>query len=140
MKWRRAIAAVCALDLLATAVRFLWELSDGLIAAVVLATPPGVVGAIAAWWAWRGWERRVAPPTVVSALWAMGGLAVAVGLVYLLTQLLGDGYEARVGLPAAIAAPAAALLAARMGYRRQRARVERAALVEAGASQEASSR
>lgn len=124
MKWRRAIAAVCAFNLLGAAARFLADPSDGLLAAFILAVPPGVVGAIAGWWSWRGWERRVAPPTVVSALWAMGGGAAAFGAVYLFTQLFGDGYEARVGLPAAIAAPAAALLAARLGYRFQRARLE----------------
>ena len=81
MKWRRAIAAVCAFDLLATAVRFLWDQSDGLLAAFILATPPGVVGAIAAWWAWRGWQAARTPPTVVSALWALGGGARAFGVI-----------------------------------------------------------
>ena len=126
MKWRRAIAAASALNLLGAAVSFFWTTPEGWLAALILATPPGVVGALAAWWAWRGWAVRPAPPLAVATLWALAGGALVFTLVFAVTLLITGLDNNLAGLPAALLAPAGALGGGAAGFLWQRRRVRRA--------------
>lgn len=127
LKWRRAIAAVCALDLLGAAAVFFVRTSEGAFASGVLILPPLFVGGLAGWWAWRGWAIRPAPPAVVGALWAMAGTALAFTAVIVVMRPGNAGTAEQVGRVLFLVAPSGALLAGVLGFRWQRARVRAAA-------------
>lgn len=131
LKWRRAIAAACALSLFSTAMGWFTGSDEGVGAALVFGSPALLVGSIAAWWAWRGYAVRPTPPLVVAALWAMVGGALTFTLVFLAMLLLGGTDNNLVGLPALLAAPVGAVIAAVVGFMRQRAYVHaRAAMAK----------
>lgn len=122
MKWRRAIAAACALSLFSTAVGWFTASDEGVGAALVFGSPALLVGSVAAWWAWRGWAVRPTPPLVFGVLFALFGGALTFMLVFgamLLRHGVADNTLA--GLPAIFAAPVGALVAGLYGFRRQRA-------------------
>lgn len=120
LKWRRAIAAACALSLYTTAAGWLFTSKEGLGAALMFGLPPAIVGTIAGWWAWRGWAARPTPPIVVAALGALFGGALTFLVVFALVLLLRGTDDNLAGLPAAFVAPVGALTAGVLGYRRQR--------------------
>ena len=124
LKWRRAIAAACALSLVSTAAGWFTASDEGVGAAFVFGLPALVVGSVAAWWAWRGWAVRPTPPIVSGLLWALFGGALTFTLVFgamLLRHGVADNTLA--GLPAVFAAPVGALVAGVVGFVRQRAAV-----------------
>lgn len=123
MRWRRAIAAVCALNLLYTAAEFLVDTEQGLLAAIVIALPLSLVAGLAGWWAWRGWSVRPAPPMAVALLWAMGGSALAFGVLFAVVRLLSGGQSDPAGLSGLAAAPLGGLFAGAVGFVRQRRRL-----------------
>lgn len=123
LKWRRAIAAACALSLFSTAAGWFTGSDEGVGAALVFGSPALLVGSIAAWWAWRGYAVRPTPPLVIAALWAMVGGALTFTLVFAAVLLIGGTDNNLAGLPAVLAAPVGALVAAVMGFLRQRAYV-----------------
>lgn len=131
LKWRRAIAAACALSLFTTAVGWFTGSDEGLGAALVFGSPALLVGSLAAWWAWRGYAVRPTPPLVIAALWAMVGGALTFTLVFAAVLVIGGTDNNLAGLPAVLAAPVGAMIAAVVGFRRQRAYV-RARAVSAG--------
>ncbi len=123
VKWRRAIAAACALSLFSTAAGWFTASDEGVGAALVFGSPALLVGGVAAWWAWRGWAVRPTPPIVMGVLWALFGGALTFTLVFsamLLRYGVADNNLA--GLPAVFAAPVGALAAGVYGFLRQRAR------------------
>jgi len=123
MKWRRAIAAACALSLFGTAVGWFTDSDEGVGAAIVFGSPALLVGSLAAWWAWRGYAARPTPPLVIAALWAIVGGALTFTLVFATVLLIGGTDNNLAGLPAVLAAPVGAILAAAVGFVRQRAHV-----------------
>jgi hypothetical protein len=127
VKWRRAIAAACALSLFSTAFGWFTGSDEGLGAALVFGSPALVVGGIAGWWAWRGWAVRPAPPFVVAALWGLFGGALTFVVVFAAALALVGPASNLTGLPAALASPVGALVAGVIGFVRQRGVVARAA-------------
>jgi hypothetical protein len=126
LRWRRAIAGVCAASLYLTALGWLFSAAEeGLAVALAFGTPPAVVGSIAGWWAWRGWAVRPTPPFVVAALGALFGGALTFVVVFAAVVVIGGTDNNLAGLPAVFAAPVGALLAGVIGYARQRRRVRR---------------
>jgi hypothetical protein len=123
LKWRRAVAAACALSLFSTAIGWFTGSDEGIGAALVFGSPALLVGALAAWWAWRGYAVRPTPPLVIAALWAMVGGAVTFSLVFVAMLVIGGTDNNLAGLPAVFAAPVGALIAAVVGFVRQRAHV-----------------
>ncbi len=123
MKWRRAIAAACALSLFSTAVGWFTGSDEGVGAAIVFGSPALLVGSLAAWWAWRGYAVRPTPPLVIAALYAMVGGALTFTLVFMAMLLIGGTDNNLAGLPAVLAAPVGAIIAAVLGFTRQRAHV-----------------
>lgn len=122
MKWRRAIAAVCAFNLLWAAVSFLLTTREGALAALVLALPPGVVGGIAAWWAVRGWAARLPPPVVTGAVWSLLGGAACLALLLAGLRILGRSSVDDHGPWLVATTGIIALAAGGVGFTRQRAR------------------
>jgi hypothetical protein len=123
LKWRRAVAAACALSLFSTAVGWFTGSDEGLGAAIVFGSPALLVGSLAAWWAWRGYAVRPTPPLVVAVLWAMAGGALTFTLVFTAVLLIDGTDNNLAGLPAILAAPVGAVMAAVVGFLRQRAHV-----------------
>lgn len=121
MKWRRAIAAACALSLFSTAIGWFTGSDEGVGAAFVFGSPALLIGSIAAWWAWRGYAVRPTPPLVIAALWAMVGGALTFSIVFAAMLLVGGADNNLAGMPAVIAAPIGAVIAAVAGFVRQRA-------------------
>lgn len=128
LKWRRAIAAACALSLFSTAFGWFTASDEGPGAALVFGSPALVVGSVAAWWAWRGYAVRPAPPLVVALLAALfgGALTFLVGFAVMLA-IGGTTNNTLAGLPGAFAAPVGALIGGVVGWVRQRAVVRRQA-------------
>lgn len=122
LKWRRAIAAACALSLFSTAVGWFTASDEGVGAAVVFGSPALVIGTVAAWWAWRGYAVRPTPPWVVAVLGALlgGALTFILGFVVMLA-IGGTTNNQLAGLPGLLAAPVGALIGAAVGWVRQRA-------------------
>jgi hypothetical protein len=120
LKWRRAIAAASAVSLFSTAIGWFTGSDEGVGAALVFGSPALLVGSLAAWWAWRGYAVRPTPPLVMAALWAMAGGAVTFSLVFAVMLLIGGTDNNLAGLPAVFAAPIGALIAAVVGFLRQR--------------------
>jgi hypothetical protein len=124
LKWRRAIAAACALSLFSTAIGWFTASDEGPGAALVFGSPALVIGSVAAWWAWRGYAVRVTPPLVVALVSALFGGAVTFVIGFLITYALMTGNDRGLaGLPAVMAAPFGALIAGVIGWRRQQAAV-----------------
>jgi len=127
IKWRRAIAAASALSLFTTAAGWFTASDEGVGAAIVFGSPALVVGTIAGWWAWRGYAVRPTPPIVVAALWALLGGALTFLAVVAVVLLVSGTDNNLAGLPAVLAAPLGALVAAVVGFVRQRAVVQNCA-------------
>jgi hypothetical protein len=124
LRWRRAVAGVCAASLSLTALGWLFAAAEeGVAVALAFGAPPAIVASIAGWWAWRGWAIRPAPPLVVAALGALFGGALTFITVVALAVAIGGTDNNLAGLPAVFAAPAGALAAGVIGYLRQRRRV-----------------
>lgn len=128
MKWRRAIAAACAFNLMWGAISFFLGSGERLLVTAIIATPPGLIGALAAWWAWRGWAVRLAPPLVVAVLWALVGGALVLSLAILVTLVRSGADSLSVSMPSLGAVPAGALLAALHGFRWQQRRAHQSGL------------
>jgi hypothetical protein len=121
LKWRRAIAAACALSLFSTSVGWFTGSDEGVGAALVFGSPALVIGAVAAWWAWRGYAVRPTPPLVVAVLGALFGGALTFLVAFLITMALTTGQDRGLaGLPAVFAAPLGAVVGGVVGWRRQR--------------------
>ena len=126
LKWRRAIAAACALSLFSTAIGWFTASDEGVGAAVVFGSPALVVGSVAAWWAWRGYALRPTPPWVVAVLGALfgGALTFVVGFAIMIA-VGGTTDNTLAGVPGLLAAPVGAVIGAVVGWRRQRAAAAR---------------
>ncbi len=122
MKWRRAIAAACAFNLLWGAISFFLTSGERPLVAAIISTPPGVVGLVASWWAWRGWSQRFVPPIVVALLWSLAGGALVLTIAIVITIVRSGVDSLSPAMPALGAVPIGALLAALRGFRWQQRR------------------
>ncbi len=128
MKWRRAVAAVCAFNLLWGAISFFLTSGETALVAAVISTPPAMIALLAAWWAWRGWAVRMVPPLIVAFLWALAGGALVLTIAVVVTLVRSGADSLSPATPALGAVPVGALLAGLRGFRWQQRRVRQSSL------------